>query len=125
MGSLRGVYVPWSMQVFISRLKGPDGVLPIIDTIVARKNPRSVFVVGAEIRTYPAGGTNEARCLKQDGTVFVGTYDAAVDARQLYEDIRASLPRMEPLSTPVPAGRHATPSFRFMLEEVLPQARVA
>jgi hypothetical protein len=113
------------MQVFISRLNGPDAVLPIIDTIVARKNPRSVFVVGAEVRTYPAGGTNEARCLKQDGAVFVGTYDAAVDARQLYEDIRASLPRMEPVSTPAPASGHSTASFRFILEEVLPQARVA
>lgn len=105
--------------MFISRLKGPDAVLPIIDTIIARKNPRSVFVVGAEIRTYPAGGTNEARCLKQNSAVFVGTYDAGVDAKQLYEDIRASLPRVEPAHTPANGT-----SFRFMLEEILPQARL-
>lgn len=111
--------------MYLSRLNGPDAVLPIIDTLVARKNPRSVFVVGTEIRTYPSGGTNEARCLKQDGTVFVGTYDAGVDAKQLYEDIRASLPQIKPVSTPAIRDHVGGASFRFMLEEILPQARVA
>ena len=92
--------------MYLSRLTGPNAVLPLIDTLVARKHPRSVFVVGDEIRTYRSGSPSEARCQRIEGAVLVGTYDAGADATRLYEDIRASLPQ------------HATANL-LTLEQVL------
>ena len=92
--------------MYLSRLTGPNAVLPLIDTIVARKHPRSVFVVGDEIRTYRSGSPSEARCQRIEGAIQVGTYDADADATRLYEDIRASLPQ------------HATANL-LTLEQVL------
>ncbi len=77
----------------LSRLNGPNSVLPIIDTFVARKHPRTVFIINGEIKTYPCDSLSEARCLKNQDAVMVGTYDAGADARRLYEDIQASLPQ--------------------------------
>ncbi len=79
--------------MYIERLKGPDSVLPIINTLVAREHPRTVFIVDGQVKTYPTNSLSEKRCLNNEFAVMVGTYDAGVDARRLYEDILASLPQ--------------------------------
>ncbi len=96
--------------MFLTRLTGPNAVLPIHNTLTNSRVPRrSVLLLKGEIRTFPSGGPTEARWLGSDEAVLVGTYDAGVSARQLWEDIQASLsqywarnaaPGVAPIGTP-------------------------
>ncbi|MDD5389022.1 MAG: hypothetical protein PHD37_06735 [Gallionellaceae bacterium] len=84
--------------MYLARLTSPNSVLPLIDTLVVKNQPRSLFVVDDQVRSCPSGSLTENRYLNKEGAVYVGTYDAGVDAKQLYEDILASLPQKQHLT---------------------------
>lgn len=79
--------------MYLARLTSPNSVLPLIDTLVVKNKPRSLFVVDDQVRSCPSDSMSESRLLHKEGAVYVGTYDAGVGAKQLYEDILASLPQ--------------------------------
>ncbi len=79
--------------MYLARLTGPNSVLPLIDTLVVKNKPRSLFVVDGQVRSCPSDSLSENRYLNKEGAVYIGTYDAGVGAKQLYEDILASLPQ--------------------------------